>query len=296
MKRAVVLFAAVFLVVLAVEWPASALPAGEPHIPDIITRPPASVRLGANKGGTGVRKLVFGNTIGNIGTGPLELRAENNATTGLTDAFQEIYTHLGPGTGKTTPLTLVETYNVGTFIFHPLHNHWHMADFARYELRAINTDGSTGPVVASTDKFSFCVIDTDVIDATLPHYRLGLVHSCGASARQGIRVGMGDTYSASLPDQFIDITGVPFGTYRLLTVADPNSTEHPGGQLVELNDANNAASVDVVITQSAVTPIPGTERTGIDAPPDSALAALAGTSSSRLDPFVCEVLASVTAA
>jgi hypothetical protein len=95
---------------------------------------------------------------------------------------------------------------------------------------------------------------------------MGLTHSCGQSARQGVRVGRGDTYSASLPDQFIDITAVPDGTYRLVSVADPNSLEKPTGQMIELNDHNNAASVDVVITRTAVTAVPGTERTGIDAP------------------------------
>jgi hypothetical protein len=93
-----------------------------------------------------VRRPFFG-TIGNIGDGPLELRAENNATMGTTNAIQEIYTHLGPLGGKNPAITLVSSTLIGTFVFHPAHNHWHMADFARYELRAINPDGSTGPVV-----------------------------------------------------------------------------------------------------------------------------------------------------
>jgi hypothetical protein len=36
--------------------------------------------------------------------------------------------------------------------------------------------------------------------------------------------------------------------------------------MIELNDHNNAASVDVVVTRTAVRIVPGTERTGIDAP------------------------------
>ena len=110
------------------------------------------------------------------------------------------------------------------------------------------------------------MIDTDVVDAALPHYNMGLSHSCGQSARQGVRVGRGDTYSASLPDQFIDITTVPDGTYRLVSVADPNTAERPGGRLLELNDHNNAAWVDVVITRTAATVVAGSEHTGVDAP------------------------------
>src|SRR4029450_9055500 len=111
--------------------------------------------------------------------------------------------------------------------------HWHMADFARYELRSINTDGTTGPVLASTDKVSFCMIDTTVIDRAIPPFGVGLAHSCGQNARQGVKVGWGDTYSSSLPDQFIDITTVADGTYRLVSVADPNTDERPGGRLTE---------------------------------------------------------------
>jgi hypothetical protein len=141
-----------------------------------------------------------------------------------------------------------------------------MGDFAQYELRSINSDGSTGAVVATTKKTSFCMIDTDTIDSSLPHFGWGLSHSCGQSARQGVKVGMGDTYNQFLPDQYIDITTIADGTYRLVSVADPNTVDRPGGRLLETNDHNNAASVDVTITRTAVTIVAGTGRTGIDAP------------------------------
>jgi Lysyl oxidase len=262
MKRALVLFAVVCLATVAMELAASALPANTPHYPDMVTRPPFAVRLVAGKA-LGGRRMYFGNTIGNIGDGPLELRAANDAATGTTNAIQEIYTHAGKGGNA---LSIVSSTTIGMFVFHPAHNHWHMEDFARYELRSINGDGSTGAVVAATDKVSFCMIDTDIIDSSIPHFGMGLSHSCGQNARQGVRVGWGDTYSASLPDQFIDITTVPDGTYRLVSVADPNTAERPGGRLLEKNDANNAASVDVTVTRTAVTIVPGTQQTGIDAP------------------------------
>ena len=267
-KRASVFLAAAALLLAALQSSATALPAGDPHYPDLVTKAPWGVRLVVTGKGTAVRRLFFANTIGNVGDGPLELRAENNATTKTTDAIQEIYTHLGaPSPKGTTAMTLVSSSLVGTFVFHPEHNHWHMADFARYELRSINANGSTGALVAATDKVSFCMIDTDVFDATLSHYRMGLNHACGQNTRQGLKVGMGDTYSAFLPDQFINISAVADGTYRLLSVADPNATDRPGGLLIETSDSNNAASVDVVITRGSVTIVPGSERTRIDAPP-----------------------------
>jgi hypothetical protein len=267
LRRVRILVGMACIAALLVPASASGTNEGAPHYPDLVTKAPYGVRLSAGKGGGTVRRLFFANTIGNIGEGPLELRAENDAATGLTNAIQEIYTHTGPIGGKGGgQITLVSSSTIGTFVFHPAHNHWHMEDFARYELRAINPDGSTGAVLATTDKVSFCMIDTDIFDMTLPHYNMGLAHSCGQNARQGVRVGRGDTYSASLPDQFIDITTIPDGTYRLVSVADPNATGRPGGRLIELNDHNNAASVDVVVTRTAVTIVPGSERTGIDAP------------------------------
>src|SRR5512134_1247132 len=165
LKRARILLAVTSLAALVVPAAASGTSEGAPHYPDLITKAPFGVRLSAGKGSGTLRRLFFGNTIGNIGEGPLELRAENDAATGLTEAYQEIYTHLGPVGGKTGgQITLLSSSLVGIFVFHPAHNHWHMADFARYELRAINPDGSTGAVVASTDKFSFCMIDTDIIN------------------------------------------------------------------------------------------------------------------------------------
>jgi hypothetical protein len=269
MRRTVAFFALAIALGLLAQAPAFGLPDGVPHLPDLVTVAPSSVRLVTTKGSP-IRRLFFANTIGNIGDGPLELRAENNATLGTTDAIQEIYTHGSTaGKGPQPPpqqMILVSSSLVGTFVFHPAHNHWHMADFARYELRAINPDGSTGPVVAVTDKYSFCMIDTGVIDASLTHYNMGLTHACGQSARQGIRVGRSDTYAATLPDQYIDITTVPNGTYRLVSVADPNSAEHASGQLIERNDANNAAWVDVVITRTSVTIVPGSQQTQVDAP------------------------------
>ena len=267
MKRLLVLVAVVSLATVAMQLPTSALPAGTPHYPDLITKAPFSVRLVAGKGATS-RKLFFANTIGNIGDGPLELRAENNAFTGTTNAIQEIYTHTTRRRGQRgvlpsrwsprrssarSPSTRLTT--TGTWATSP-------------DTSCVRStpDGSTGPVVASTDKVSFCMIDTDTINSSLPHFGMGLGHSCGQNARQGVRVGMGDTYSAFLPDQFIDITTIADGTYRLVSVADPNTAERPGGRLFETNNANNAASVDVRITRTAVTTVAGTEQTGIDAP------------------------------
>ena len=59
----------------------------------------------------------------------------------------------------------------------------------------------------------------------------------------GISVGWGDTYSASLPNQFIDITGLGNGQYRLQATADADNL------FAEANDSNNSTWVDLSISK-----------------------------------------------
>ena len=63
----------------------------------------------------------------------------------------------------------------------------------------------------------------------------------------GLSVGWGDQYSASTNFQWIDITGLPNGRYRLTATADP-------GHLVkEASYTNNAAWAKIRITDTSIT-------------------------------------------
>jgi hypothetical protein len=60
----------------------------------------------------------------------------------------------------------------------------------------------------------------------------------------GLSVGWGDVYAWSLPDQYVDITGLTSGHYRLATTADaPN-------WFVESNNSNNPTWVDLQLEGS----------------------------------------------
>jgi hypothetical protein len=59
------------------------------------------------------------------------------------------------------------------------------------------------------------------------------------SLRTGISVGWADVYTSGLPDQYIDVTGLPHGSYTLEVVANPD------GILQEKSRTNNIASVEV---------------------------------------------------
>jgi len=65
----------------------------------------------------------------------------------------------------------------------------------------------------------------------------------------GISVGWGDTYQAGLAYQWIDVTGVPAGTYHVRTSADPL------GHYLETSEGNNCswAQIRIGATGSRVT-------------------------------------------
>ena len=111
--------------------------------------------------------------------------------------------------------------SAGEFTYHPEHHHVHVDDFVRYELV-----DEAGTVVAASGKVSFCL--TDIHEVAVPEREsdpgvfLDLPPlECG-SAEQGINPGRADYYGRDLPDQWIDITGVPAGDYRVRFTVNPN--------------------------------------------------------------------------
>jgi hypothetical protein len=103
------------------------------------------------------------------------------------------------------------------FFFAECHGHYHIEDFADYSLR--NLDGS---VAAQGHKQAFCFISTlkysnDLNGQDKPTY------TC---ANQGLASGYGDWYYKQLSGQWIDITGVREGDYRVRVQINA-STEHP---------------------------------------------------------------------
>ncbi|GAA1845552.1 lysyl oxidase family protein [Microbacterium koreense] len=129
-------------------------------------------------------------------------------------------------------------HGAGRFVYHAEHNHFHLDEFERYEL--LSEDRST--VIASSEKISFCLTDVIAVDPPargdgdlfldLPPY------DCGVE-EQGINTGYADYYGAELPDQWIDVTGVPSGSYWIRLTVDP------AGVLLESDSSNNTATFPV---------------------------------------------------
>lgn len=167
-------------------------------------------------------------SMANVGTGRLELRG--GAVHGNTqDVYQRIYEPNG-------------TYSdvlAGSFLYHPGHGHIHFNGFAQYRLREVTPGGGVGNIIASGAKVSFCLLDVERYNTSGPSTPQFL--NCGQV--QGISPGWADVYDRGLPDQSINITGVPNGTYWLEVVVDPDNL------LIEADDTNNVQRIQITLNR-----------------------------------------------
>lgn len=124
------------------------------------------------------------------------------------------------------------------------HTHWHIWDFERYEI----VDLATNETVTKSLKEGFCLWDTNKFDLTLPGapeaaQYLDCAEKSDLSVVMGVSVGWGDVYDWSMSTQYIDITGVKPGKYRLLATTDPS------GWMAESNEDNNTTWVDMEFSE-----------------------------------------------
>jgi Lysyl oxidase len=127
------------------------------------------------------------------------------------------------------------------------HDHWHVRDAEGYELRRLDN----GRRVGTGAKHGFCYYDNTPYRLALPGAPLWSIYGhCGAAAdltiTTGLSVGWGDTYPASIALQWIDITGLKSGRYRLTATADP------AGWFLETSETNNATWLDLKLTGAGV--------------------------------------------
>lgn len=185
----------------------------------------------------GQLQLRFSATIVNVGQGPFELNATRPDATAAFSVFQRVY-----GSGGFADIDIPGAQLVWGG---DGHSHWHVRDLETYELDRLDNGAKVGMGM----KGGFCFFDTTVFDLSLPgapataQYVPGTV--CGqnneavSSVRMGISVGYGDRYGASLRDQYIDVTDLTSGNYRLYATAD---LAH---QFQEASENNNSTWVDL---------------------------------------------------
>jgi hypothetical protein len=177
----------------------------------------------------GRRRLRYSTTIVNVGVGNFEVlgrRADIGAPT--MSLTQRVFNDAAGWRDIPTAGDMV--YGADG------HDHWHVRDLQQAELFRLEDDA----YLAQTDKRGFCFWDNVSYRLSLPGAPQSQVYresGCGSTGSlttaMGLSVGWGDIYRYTLPDQFVDVTAVPDGRYRLVVTADPY------GWFIESSEGNN---------------------------------------------------------
>jgi hypothetical protein len=198
----------------------------------------------------GHKMLKFGVITYNVGAGPAEIAAHRDSTSAAWVAYQNFYDTNGVLLGS-VPRPGVQFFYAGD-----QHSHWHVVDFDSYDLY-----DASDTFLKHGEKHGYCMQDNAFAGDGTPIYAEST--SCGKNQPyaltivHGLSPSWGDTYPTSLPDQGIDIEGLPDGTYTVRVHADAV------GAVTESDESNNTAEVQVVISGDTVTVVPGSSRGGI---------------------------------
>jgi hypothetical protein len=173
--------------------------------------------------------LRFDQIIANRGAGPIEIAFDiplgTEPVEGLTfPVMQRIYTSDGS----------VGERPGGSVGFHAVHGHYHYSSFANALLWQSNSRGARlgSEPVRAAHKVSFCMADIRIDawgkkgDGPRTYYAPDCLFpessdENGDHYRQGVVNGWADVYDWYIPDQYIEVTGVTDGFYRLEFCADP---------------------------------------------------------------------------
>lgn len=141
---------------------------------------------------------------------------------------------------------------VGGFVWHAEHQHWHFEEFAAYQLRRLGADGrpdySSAGLIALSDKVSFCMIDSAQVD---PNASPAPTYNTCLPTVQGISPGWEDIYTYDLPGQSFSLDGLADGRYALVISMNYASRLHEseyGDNVLEatIEVRNGMSEVEVV--------------------------------------------------
>ena len=228
---------------LLITAPALAVPAAQPSpvraggglLPDLAMAPLSDFRI---EWVGGRRMLRFTAMMINIGDGHFEVRGSRANTSQPMTMSQVIY----ETTSRSSPIAQQFPTNAVARYSGDGHNHWHVQEMTRYDMW-----GGSGTFRGA--KIGLCFLDSDAWNTSLPgevgSYYRGSMCSTNPSAlsnRMGVSVGWGDEYEWYLAWQWVDITGVPGGTYTVRAKADPY------GFFLEKSESNQCAWARVSFT------------------------------------------------
>lgn len=215
---------------------AKVLPDNDLLLPDLVLADPRRVVI---RYSPTVKELLFDTAFANLGEGDLHLYSTEEEDRFL--ATQILTSQSG------------DEYHtsVGDFQYKDEHDHWHLANFANYELWGTDEFGVRDELAASSVKVSFCIWDYGV----LSEGNFNLIEQefkpqdrqypeCNYD-QQGLTVGWYDLYDPFTPGQSINILEVPDGIYILRTIINVNQ------EVFEISYDNNESSIYIEIIGNA---------------------------------------------
>ncbi|MBM3427701.1 MAG: T9SS type A sorting domain-containing protein [Bacteroidetes bacterium] len=125
--------------------------------------------------------------------------------------------------------------NPGMFTTENCHGHTHYEGYGDYRLLDVQ-----GNLIPAGHKNGFCVMDLCGFGQ----------YNCGD---MGISAGCYDIYGAGTQCQWVDITDIPSGQYRLMAIVNPEYLPDALGR-IESNNENNAANICLEINWNNGTP------------------------------------------
>ena len=216
------------MAVLAV-WANEPAGAATERLPDLAMARLTSIQIESTNG---QRLLRFDTTIVNIGAGKFEAHGMRPGTsTSTMGVHQHIFDSAGGQRDRPTGAVM---YYSGDG-----HNHWHVRNLERYALSRLDN----GKRVGTDAKEGFCFYDNYRFGASTPAYYEGCANGQpdAVEVKMGLSRGWGDRYEWNVVGQYIDVTGLADGRYRLWATADR------ANWFKESDETNNSTWADIRI-------------------------------------------------
>ncbi len=211
-------------------------------LPDLVADPPERPQLAeyTYPNGTDALLLRFDGFVHNRGAGPLEMRGTSRSGADMTVVRQNARPTSG---GPLQPLTPVPGHEaVIRYESEDGHNHWHLREVARYSLWNAARTAEVTPGM----KVGFCLEDSQRRETHGPSSQVysAAANFClqnqptAAAVTMGISAGWRDVYGRHLAFQWVDISDVQPGAYRLAAEVDQDDVVQEG------NEGNNTRTFE----------------------------------------------------
>ena len=212
---------------------------------------------------SGTLQLRLSSTLINIGSGPMVVRAVRENLKDRFTVAQRIHTLDGRRPFRTLP--------VGTKYAGDGHSHWHIKNVVQYTLVSLDDDSQR---IRRANKIGFCIYDNvrrapRPKQPTRPDFpRTGCGQRNSKQLRMGLSVGWGDLYTWTLPGQFVRMTGLPAGDYRLLGTANPDGVfyeqrEDNNNVFADLRLRRDKGKASIRVLRRGVRPVSQAESTAV---------------------------------